>query len=223
MLKFICDYDWVGAEESFRKALELSPGSAEIYGHFSWMLASLTRWDEAIATARRAQELDPVTNLSDLANTLLRAGRVEEALAEARRSVEFNPNYARSRGVLGWALMAQGKPNEAIAELQLAAELNNDSIHVAQLGEGYGLVGRTDEARAVLRRLYDMSKTQYVAPYHFAYVYTGLGEQEKALDYLEQACNDRAGAVYGIKGSYLFDSLRSHPRFVALLRRMNLA
>ena len=55
-----------------------------------------------------------------------------------------------------------------------------------------------------------------------AYVYTGLGEDDKALDGLEQAYEERAGGIYGIKGSFLFATLRSNPRFIALLKRMNL-
>jgi hypothetical protein len=68
-----------------------------------------------------------------------------------------------------------------------------------------------------------MSTRRYVSPYHMAYVYTGLGEDDRAIDWLERAYEERAGAVYGIRGSFLFTRLRSHPRFVALLRRMNLA
>jgi hypothetical protein len=91
------------------------------------------------------------------------------------------------------------------------------------VGQAYGRVGRTDKAREVLRRLAELSTQRYVTPYHFAYVYTGLGEQERSMDWLERAHEQRAGAVFGIKGSFLFTSLRGHPRFQALLRKMNLA
>jgi len=64
---------------------------------------------------------------------------------------------------------------------------------------------------------------RYVSPYHLAYVYTGLGDHERALDLLERAYEERAGSVYGVKGSFLFTTLRSHPRFEALLGKMNLA
>jgi TolB-like protein/predicted Zn-dependent protease len=224
LLKFVCDYDWTGAEQEFKRALELNPGSGDIYDHYSWMLGAVARWDEAIAMAKRAQELDPLSQLSDLASTLLRAGRVDEAIAEALRSIEFNPSYPRSRGVLGWAYLAQGRFDEAIEQIERAAALApGDTMHLAQLGEVYGLAGRTDRARDVLKQLEDLSRARYVAPYHFAYVYTGLGDADRAMDYLEQAFAEGAGAIYGIKGSYAFASLRSHPRFTALLRRMNLA
>jgi adenylate cyclase len=74
----------------------------------------------------------------------------------------------------------------------------------------------------VLRQLQELSREPYVSPYHMAFVSTGLGEREEALDLLERAYQERAGSLYGIKGSFLFPTLRSHPRFEALLRKMNL-
>ena len=84
------------------------------------------------------------------------------------------------------------------------------------------MVGNIGEARHVLQQLEALSRERYVSPYHMAYVHTGLGEQDKAMDWLERAYEERSGGVYGIKGSFLFTTLRSHPRFTALLRRMNL-
>ncbi|MGD8277440.1 MAG: hypothetical protein PVH00_05410, partial [Gemmatimonadota bacterium] len=98
-----------------------------------------------------------------------------------------------------------------------------DTLWLAQLGQLHGMAGHTDEARGVLRQLEALAEQRYVSPYHMAYVHTGLGEKDRAIDYLERAYEARAGAVYGIKGSFLFTSLHSHPRFIALLRRMNLA
>ena len=75
----------------------------------------------------------------------------------------------------------------------------------------------------MLRQLEELSARRYVSPYHFAYVHTGLGEHDRAMDWLERAYEERAGAIFGVKGSFLFTPLRSHPRFQALLRKMNLA
>jgi adenylate cyclase len=74
----------------------------------------------------------------------------------------------------------------------------------------------------IARELEEQSRTRYVAPYHLAYVYTGLGEYDRAIGWLERAFELRSGAVYGIRGSFLFEPLRGHPRFQALLRKMNL-
>jgi adenylate cyclase len=114
--------------------------------------------------------------------------------------------------------------DEGIAELRRAVELApENSLYFAQLGEAYGLVGRLEEARQVLGDLEALARAQYVSPYHLAYVHTGLGELDRAMDYLERAYDERAGSLYGVKGSFLFEPLRAHPRFRALLAKMNLA
>ena len=98
-----------------------------------------------------------------------------------------------------------------------------NTLFLAQLGQAFAEVGREVDARAVLRQLEQMATQRAVSPYHLAYVYVGLGEQEAALDALERAFAEREGAVYGIKSSFLFTPLHAHPRFTALLRKMNLA
>ena len=224
LLKFTHDFDWAGAEEEFNLALELSPGAADIYDHYGWLCAALQRYDEALALVKRAQELDPLFHRADVASTLVRAGRYQEAVDEAQRCVEFEPDYARGRSTLGWAYLKSGMPDQGMAQLERAAALApQNTLYLAQLGQAYAIAGKTANARKVLRRLEQLSQERYVSPYHMAYVYTGLGEADRAMDFLERAYEERSGSVYGIKGSFLFTSLHSHPRFKALLAKMNLA
>ena len=113
---------------------------------------------------------------------------------------------------------------EGFAELERAVALApGDSLHLGQLGEAHGLWGRPEKAREILAQLQELSRTRYVSPYHLAYVHTGLGEHDEAIAQLERAFEQRAGGIYGVKGSYAFAPLRSHPRFTTLLKRMNLA
>jgi len=224
LLKFSRDFDWAGAEREFKLALQLNPGAADIYDHYGWLCGALERWDEALALVKRAQELDPLMHRADVATTLLRAGRYEEALEAALRCVEFEPDFARGRSTLGWAYLKSGMPDQGLAELERAAALAPENVmYRAQLGQAYAMAGKTANAREVLRQLEQLSQERYVSPYHMAYVFTGLGEQDRAMDFLERAYEERAGSVYGIKGSFLFTSLHSHPRFQALLGKMNLA
>ena len=124
---------------------------------------------------------------------------------------------------MGWAYLKSGKAGEGLAQLEKAVTLAPDNtLYLAQLGQAYAITGQVEQTRQVLRKLEEMSKVRYVSPYHLAYVYTGMGDQEKAIDLLERAYQERAGSVYGIKGSFLFTDLRSHPRFKALLAKMNL-
>jgi serine/threonine-protein kinase len=219
------DFDWRGAEESFRRGLELTPGSAFLLDSFGLVLAAQERYDEAIAVQRRAQELDPLAPVltSDLATTYLRAGRADEAMREARRLVDIDRSFPNGHATLGWAHMLKGQTTEGIEEIRQAMSLSpGNTLYLAQFGEALGLAGRREEALAVLAQLEQMARERYVMPYHFAYIHTGLGEDDKAMDVLERAAEERAGGIYGIKGSFLFTTLRPHPRFKALLRRMNL-
>jgi hypothetical protein len=84
------------------------------------------------------------------------------------------------------------------------------------------MAGEDRKARDILRELEERALHSYVCPYHFAYVYTGLGETDAAMDWLERAVAERTGPTYGIKGSFLFAPLQAHPRFRALLRQMKL-
>ncbi len=224
LLRFVCDFDWAGAEKELRLALDLSPGSADVHDHFGWLCSSLGRYDEAIRAVRRARELDPLAHRSDVASELMRAGRYEEALREAARIIELDPNYSRGQSVLGWAHLRMGRHAEGLAAMERAVAVSpGNTMFLAQLGQAYAMTGDPEKARTVLGELQRLAGEQYVSPYHFAYVYTGLGEQDAAIDWLERAYEQRAGALYGIKGSFLFAGLREHPRFVALLRKMNLA
>jgi tetratricopeptide (TPR) repeat protein len=223
-LKVVWRYDWPGAERDFRRAIELNPNNADAYDFYSRLCSSLGRHDESISLVRRAQQLDPLTHRSDYATSLLRADRYAEALQEAELAAELDPQYDRVHATLGWALLRSGRVKEGIDELEKAVSISpGTTLWYAQLGQAYAEAGRTEDARQVLRRLTELSSQQYVSPYHFAYVLTGLGEPDRAIDWLERAYHERAGAVYGIKGSFLFAALRTHPRFIALLRKMNLA
>jgi serine/threonine-protein kinase len=223
-LKFVSDFDWSGAEEEFKRAIELDPGCGATYANYGFMLTALERYDEALVMQRRGHELDPVGYRLDVATTFLRAGRNDEALQIASRELELDPHFVKGRATLGWAYIQKGMPEQGLAELKRAvSELPSSTLFLGQLGQALAMTGKTAEAREVLQKLQTLSQERYVSPYHMAYVYTGLGEADTALDWLERAYDERAGGIHGIKGSFLFTSLGSYPRFKALLARMNLA
>jgi adenylate cyclase len=171
----------------------------------------------------RAMELDPLAHRMDLLSTLVRAGRYQEAIVGARHAVEVDPNHDRARAILGWAYFLSGRREEGLGELNRAVSLApGNTMWLGQLGEAYGLAGNMTEALEILRDLEDRARDSFVSPYHFAYVYTGLGDAEKAMDWLERAVAVRTGPAYGIKGSFLWKTLRTHPRFRALLATMKL-
>jgi TolB-like protein/Flp pilus assembly protein TadD len=222
-LKMVRDFDWPAAEAELRRALALSPGSAYVHDLFARTYWAIERYDEALPLARRAQELDPLAHRNDLTTLLLRAGRYDQALSQAKDSVEVDPRGSRARATLGWAYFFNGRREEAVAELETAVALSGrNSLWLGQLGQAYAMTGETSKARAIVSELEERAQQTFVSPYHLAYVYTGLGEVDRAMDLLERAVADRTGPTYSIKGSFLFAPLRGHPRFHALMRTMNL-
>lgn len=224
LIQFVFDYDWVRAERSFLRALELRPGNAQAHQHYGWLLSSRERYDDALRELRRARELDPIVIPTDVVTHLLRAGRFDEGLEEARTAAREQPGTPRCHSVLGWALIFSGDEGAGIASLERAVALSpGATLFLSQLGQACALTGDVKRARQILDEMRDRSAREFISPYHFAYVYAGLGEADAAIDCLERAFERRSGAIYGVKGSFLFRSLRDHPRFESLLRRMNLS
>ncbi|HEX6806886.1 MAG TPA: tetratricopeptide repeat protein [Gemmatimonadaceae bacterium] len=222
-LKTVLEFDWASAEQEFKKALELRPSNADAFDLYGRLCAAHERYDEAIAMHQRANELDPLAHRLDVVTTLLRAGRYDQAVLRAEVAVELDPDYDRARATLGWAYFLSGREEAGLAQLERAVSASpNSTLWLGQLGHAYALAGHSEKALQILRELEERARTAYVSPFHFAYVCVGLGDQDRALDWLERAVAERAGSAYSIKGSFLFTPLRAHPRFRALLRQMKL-
>ncbi|HEX6309750.1 MAG TPA: tetratricopeptide repeat protein [Longimicrobiales bacterium] len=221
-IKSLWEFDWSGAEVEFRTAIDLSPSNADAYDFYGRLCGAMGRFDEAVELVRRAQQLDPLAHRTDLANALLRAGRYDEAVAEATRAVEFESGNDRAHATLGWAYLKQGRTAEGLAELERAVALAPDTLQwSAQLGQARALAGDAAGARAILRQLEQRAASEFVSPYHLAFVHTGLGEHDRAIELLERAVAEGTGSVHGIRGSFLFATLRGHPRFQALIERIS--
>jgi TolB-like protein/Flp pilus assembly protein TadD len=222
-LKMVGDLDWEGAEREFKRAIELTPSNADAHDLYGRLCAGLQRFDEALALQRRAHELDPLAHRLDLVTTMIRAGRYGEAVVAAEEAVDLDHGYDRARATLGWAYFLSGQQSKGLAELEKAVSLSRrHTLWLGQLGEAYALAGDKAKAREILSELEERSAGAFISPYHFAYVYAGLGEHDKAIDCLEKAVEKRTGPAYSIKGSFLLNGLREHPRFRALLQKMKL-
>ena len=225
LLNFQSRFDWEAAERECRTAIELSPG--EGFGHavYGLCLSAQGRYEEAIREQTLTLQLDPLTptSWSDLATTFLRAGRYAEAQRLARRLLELEPGFLMAHTTLAWSLILSGDVADGMAELEYAVLLAPENVKFrAQLGQARAMTADTAGAREVLADLEALRRHRHVSPYHLAYVYTGLGLLDDALDLLEQAYSERSGGIYGVGGSFLFAPLRDHPRFRRLLARMNL-
>jgi TolB-like protein/DNA-binding winged helix-turn-helix (wHTH) protein/Flp pilus assembly protein TadD len=217
-------WEWTQCERDFSQALAMNANDALAHKGYSEVLSFFGRHDQAIAHARLAVELDPVSLImhSNLGVTYYRARRLDQALKQIRQTIELDPNYMLGHLNLGMTLAATGAYDEAVRTFQRARELAPsfpDSL--ALLGYVYGRMGKTAEARNAARRLADWPGGQYVSPYSHATVLVGLGEKQQAIDELERAFAHRSWLMAMLKVDPVFDSLHGDPRFEGLLRRMN--
>jgi adenylate cyclase len=154
---------------------------------------------------------------------LYMARQYDQAISQLRNTLEMDPNFALPRMVLGQAYEQKGLYPQAIAELQKAAAFSHDSPPMlGSLGRAFGLAGNKAAADKILAQMLEQSKKRYVSPFYVSVVYAGLHENEKAMDWLEKAYEDRSNAIIFLKVDPDFDGLRSNPRFQALLRRLAL-
>jgi serine/threonine protein kinase/Flp pilus assembly protein TadD len=225
-VKTIFGWDWPGAKRSFKRAIELNPGYATAHHWYGAFLMAVGRFDESIAEVSRAQELDPASlALSGTMGAILwMARRYDDSIEELHKSIEFDPNFYVPHWYLAYPYLLKGLYDEAIAEAQKALELSDGRpILIGSLGHAYALSGRDAEARSVLSEIIELSKKIYVPPYGIALIYVGLDEKDKALELLEKAFEERDHWLYQLKVTPYLDSLRSDPRFKALLEKMGLS
>ena len=219
------DWDWQTAEREFRYALELCPNDAAIHYQHSYYSGWNGRGAEALAEAEQARELDPL--MFDVCRGKAQINfqlRNFAAMSEAsRQCVASDANSWLAHLFLGVGQEGSGQPREAILEYQKAAELSQgNSDPMAALGYAYAVTGNRAEAQKILQQWQRLSETGYVSPYMIATVYAGLGDKNKALEYLDKAYQERSADLpYFLKADFRMDTLRSDPRFKDLMRRMN--
>src|SRR5229473_929622 len=224
-VQFNYDWNWAAAGNGFQRSIELNPSYATAYQRYSLYLMAMGRSGESLAQMNRARDLDPLSismNFS-LGWRLYMARQYDQAISQLRNTLEMDPNFALPRMVLGQAYEQKGLYQQAIVELQKAAAISHDSPPMlGALGHAFGVAGNKAEADKLLGQLLEQSKKRYVSPFYVSIVYAGLHENEKAMDWLEKAYEDRSNAIIFLKVDPDFDGLRSNPRFQVLLRRLAL-
>lgn len=225
IINLFFEWDWEAAEREFQRALSLHPNAPEPHHVYGYYLVTMGRTDEGIAELRQTIALDPLSLIahSNLANFLYLARRYGDAIAQAQRALEILPFFAPALHELGNAFEAKGAYDDAVAALERAATLSGNSWEIiASLGHAYARAGRTDDARRILADLERDAQQRYVSSYLIAEVLIGLGEHDRALQFLERAYDERAGFLIWLHLWPRLDILRSEPRFVKLLRKIGL-
>lgn len=219
-------WDFIGAEREYRRALALSPGYATAHQGYAELLSAMGRHEEAIAEGRRAAELDPLSlavNWSYGAR-LYFARRYQPAVAQLQHAMEIDPNFPRVHIWLSLTYEAMGKQEEAFAEDQRARELWSISPErLVELRKAYESGGLHGHFREILRFQKRLAQHSRVDPGFLAELSVRSGENEQAIEYLQQAYQQHLGELTYINQKPLFDPLRSDPRFQALVRRVGFA
>ncbi|HET7451702.1 MAG TPA: tetratricopeptide repeat protein, partial [Thermoanaerobaculia bacterium] len=215
-------WDWSEAQRELERAIALNPGYATAHHWYALNLALTGEFDRAIREAQRARELDPLSPSinTDLGWVYYLARRDAEAIAAYRSTLAMDPGFSLAHFDLALVLSESGKHAEAIAEMQKAAERGSD--YLAGLGYVYGRAGMRPEALRALAQLKALARSRYVPPYHFAWIYTGMGDRDRAIGELEQVYREHTQHVVDFKTVPMFDPLRNDPRYQDLVKRVGL-
>jgi tetratricopeptide (TPR) repeat protein len=225
-VKVLADWDWSGAEREFHKAIALNPNYAIAhaeYGH-KVLSAVMGRYDDALAELRRAQELDPlsVQIALQIGWVYNHARRWDQSIAQFQRVLELGSKSTQPWHGIGRAYVLMGRYEEAIAAMDQAESVAPGFVYVKGLrGWALGLAGRTDEAQQTLRELEKTAAGQKVDPVAFAFVYMGLGDHDHAIAWLRKAYDEHSAEMILLR-TPSWDSLRSDPRFIALMKDIGL-
>jgi adenylate cyclase len=214
------DWDWIGAEESYRRAVELMPGDSWPRMCYAAFLGLRGRFDDAIAEARRAVELDPVSAIISrgVSDALVMARRFDEAIAHATKAIALEPSFSSMYWSLALAQAGKGLFADAVTTLEEGRRYGQgDATLDGFLGWAYGRAGSRDEASAVARELETRRHTAYVNATCLGLVYQGLDDFDTAMGWYRQAYEDRATDCCSYRLAPHFDLMREDARFRALI------
>ena len=223
-IKFRWDWDRTATEREFQEAIKLKPAYAPAHQWYSSYLVAVERFDEAIAEAKRTEELEPLSFVasSHLGWIYYLSGQNDKAIEQCRKILELDPSSFPARRYLGLAYEAKGMYPEAIGEFQTGVKLSGSPLMHALLGHAYAASGKTAEAKQVLSDLQQIEGQRYVSPYTVAAIYAGLGNDEEAFKWLEVAVEGRDIWLMNLKVDPVFAKLRSKRQFTDILARIRL-
>lgn len=220
------DFDWTGAEQEYKRAIELNPNYATAHHWYSLYLSEAGRLEEAKAEIRRALELDPLSPI--ISNTIgciyFRNREYDQGMQQLLRLLDADPDFVAAHDMLGQVYTQKGMYDTAIGEFQKARTLDpaDTPKMLLAIGRAHALAGRKAEAEKMLQEVTTISKQKYVPAYYMAQFYSCMGQKDIAFEWLNRALERRDRSLTSLGFDPQLDSLRSDPRFAELLRRVGL-
>jgi TolB-like protein/tetratricopeptide (TPR) repeat protein len=217
------EWDWAGAEQGFRRAIALNPGSATAHQWYSNYLSVIGRVEQSVEEIRVARQLDPLNVVirNDEGLAQIFAGNEENGMALLRQVIDLDPKLPLPRTYLSLVAASRGETGVAISQAKALMELDNrDPNSIALYGYACARAGRREEALGMIKQLKDLDRGGYVDAFIVAFPYVGLGEKQRALDALEKAYEQRSPRLVYLKVMRALDPLRGEPRFQSLVARL---
>jgi len=226
---FFADWDWQSAEREFKRAIQLNPNSAVSHDRYAECLKTRLRFDESMAEAQQAQDLDPLSPeiVSQVGDVYFFTRRYDESIAQYQKALDLNPSLPVIRASLGWAYAMKRMYPQALAEFDKIPEQDKavapENQYVANgLGWVYAVSGRRADALKIAKGFKDLSSHVYVDFYQVAGIYAGLGDKDEAFRLLEKGYEERSVTMPWLAIDIYWYGMHSDPRYADLLSRMGL-
>ena len=226
-LRHALEYDWISAEKEFHRAIELGPDLMESWYLYVFLyLQPMGRVGEGISFWQKAAELDPLspTPPDMLLYIYIMLRQYDRAIDQSNKALELRPDTWMPHQGLSMIFLHLGKSEDAVRSMETAANLSGRlPIVLGYLGSVYAHTGRVADAHKILDELQELSPKMCVQQTPLAMIHLTLGDMEKGFEYLEKAVSEHEASFIMYLNAFPFDLLVSHPRYHALLRKMNLA
>lgn len=224
-IKLTYDWDWAGAEAEFKRALALDPNDANAHHWYSHELMAQGRIQESHEQSEQALALEPTDRVMNehMAWHHLMAREYDRSIPQANKAIEIDPNFVQAHRVLGLDYLYTGKFAEACAEFKKGVDLSHgDPVAQAYLARCYALSHRTGEAHQILNSLINDAKERYISSAEIAAVYAASADEMNSLTWLQKAVQEKASALIYLNVDPVFDRMRAHPHFQAIVTQVGL-
>jgi len=224
-VKLFYDWDWSGAEQEFKRAIELNPNHASVHHWYSHFFMAKGKIEESFNESKQALELDPLDLPinAHMGYHYYYARQYEQAIKQLKKTLELDSSFVRAHFYLGLAYEQKQMYDDAIRALEKAINVSKaQSSYKASLGHAYAISDNRNEAMRILDQLGKPPRKEHVSAYDIAIIYAGLEEEDQMFDWLQKAFEERSAGLLTMYVDPRLDRFRLDKRFTALLTKMGL-